>query len=592
MRFAVITKKKRVEMEKFYTSEKNTQMLVSLMKAHGIKKIVASPGTTNICLVQSLQYDNYFDVYSAADERSAAYIACGLAEESGEPVALSCTGATASRNYVSGLTEAYYRKLPILAITSTQHIGRVGQNIPQVLDRSNLMNDIVKYSITIPTIYNDEDKWACNVCLNTALLELRRKGGGPVHINLTTTYSDDFSTKELPKTRVIKRICGNAEFPMVDSKKTAIFVGSHSVFSAKLTNLVDEFCEKYNAVVIGDNTSGYKGNYWVNLNYIGNQEQCFTPYKCFDLLIYLGNISGAYFGVSSKETWRVNPDGEIRDTFRNLTKVFEMEEDAFFQHYVNESGFERENTLVREINAEYDRLYSKIPELPFSNPWIAKNTINRLPKNSVIHFGILNSLRSWNFFNLPKSVYGYSNTGGFGIDGCVSSLLGASLSNTNKLYFGVVGDLAFFYDMNSLGNRHFSKNIRLIVVNNGCGTEFKNYNHRAAKFGDDANAYMAAKGHYGQQSIDLLKHYAEDLGFIYISATNKEEYLKNVDFFVSSEMYDKPVIFEVFNDSQDESDAIYAMHNIEVSAKGIAKKIVKRTLGEKGLKTIKKVLNK
>ena len=177
-------------MEKFYTSEKNTQMLVSLMKAHGIKKIVASPGTTNICLVQSLQYDNYFDVYSAADERSAAYIACGLAEESGEPVALSCTGATASRNYVSGLTEAYYRKLPILAITSTQHIGRVGQNIPQVLDRSNLMNDIVKYSITIPTIYNDEDKWACNVCLNTALLELRRKGGGPVHINLTTTYQE------------------------------------------------------------------------------------------------------------------------------------------------------------------------------------------------------------------------------------------------------------------------------------------------------------------------------------------------------------------------------------------------------------------
>ena len=59
------------------------------------------------------------------DERSAAYIACGLSEESGEAVALTCTGATASRNYLSGLTEAYYRKLPILAITSTQHVGRI-----------------------------------------------------------------------------------------------------------------------------------------------------------------------------------------------------------------------------------------------------------------------------------------------------------------------------------------------------------------------------------------------------------------------------------------------------------------------------------
>ena len=41
-----------------------------------------------------------FELYSAVDERSTAYIACGLAAETSEPVALSCTGATASRNYV------------------------------------------------------------------------------------------------------------------------------------------------------------------------------------------------------------------------------------------------------------------------------------------------------------------------------------------------------------------------------------------------------------------------------------------------------------------------------------------------------------
>lgn len=579
-------------MEKFYTSEKNTQMLVSLMKAHGVKKVVISPGATNVSVVQSLQCDSYFEIYSSVDERSAAYIACGLAEESGEPVALSCTGATASRNYVPGLTEAFYRKLPILAITSTQHIGRVGQNIAQVLDRSNPMNDIVKHSVAIPTIHSQEDEWAYNVALNTALLELRRHGGGPVHINLTTTYSDDFSVKELPETRVIKRICKKDEFPELNAKKIAVLVGNHSKFSEEFTNLIDEFCEKYNACVMGDNTSGYKGEFWVNKNIIGNQGQYVSSVNFFDLFIDIGNISGAGLGMLAKQVWRVNPDGEVRDTFNFLTKVFEMEEETFFKYYVNKVENKKANTLVKEINAEHERLYNKIPKLPFSNPWIAKNTINKLPENSVIHFGILNSLRSWNYFDLPKTVYGYSNTGGFGIDGCVSSLLGASLANPNKLYFGVVGDLAFFYDMNSLGNRHFSKNIRLIVVNNGCGTEFKNYNHRAAKFGDDANAYMAAKGHYGKQSPELLKHYAEDLGFTYISASNKEEYLKNVDFFVSPEMYDRPVIFEVFTNSKDESDAIYTMNNLEVSAAGIAKSLVKKTLGDKGVKTIKKILNK
>ena len=129
-------------MEKYYNSEKNVQILIVLLKAYGIKKVIASPGTTNISFIGSIQNDPWFEIYSSVDERSAAYIACGLAAESGEPVVLSCTGATASRNYISGLTEAFYRKLPILAVTSIQHIGRVGNNVPQVIDRSQIQKDI------------------------------------------------------------------------------------------------------------------------------------------------------------------------------------------------------------------------------------------------------------------------------------------------------------------------------------------------------------------------------------------------------------------------------------------------------------------
>ena len=86
---------------KYYSSERSVQLLISLLKQHGIKKIVASPGTTNLSFVASLQQDEWFEVYSSVDERSAAYLACGMAEESGEPVVLSCTGATASRNIES-----------------------------------------------------------------------------------------------------------------------------------------------------------------------------------------------------------------------------------------------------------------------------------------------------------------------------------------------------------------------------------------------------------------------------------------------------------------------------------------------------------
>ena len=148
-------------MDTFYTAEQNLQMLIYLMKQHGIRKVIASPGATNITFVASIQQDPYFEIYSAADERSAAYMACGLAAESGEAVALSCTGATASRNYVPGLTEAFYRKLPVLAITSTQHTGRIGQLCPQVVDRSVIQNDIAVMSVQIPSVPVRDSRKLC-----------------------------------------------------------------------------------------------------------------------------------------------------------------------------------------------------------------------------------------------------------------------------------------------------------------------------------------------------------------------------------------------------------------------------------------------
>ncbi len=542
-----------------YTIERNTQILIALMKEHKIKKIVISPGATNICFVASIQQDPYFEIYSCVDERSAAYMACGLSAESGEPVALSCTGATASRNYMSALTEAYYRKLPILAITSTQHTSRIGNNIPQVIDRSTMPKDTVKLSVELKVMRDDDDLWDCNLKVNSALLCLTSKDTGPVHINLVTTYHKDFSVETLPPQRVIKKLYSHNKLPPIDAKKVAVFVGSHTKWSVELTSSVDEFCEKNNGVVICDHTSNYKGKYGIKSSLTLSQATN-LEIRDVELLIHIGGVSGAYLNFRPKEVWRVNTDGKIVDTYKTLRYVFEMDERDFFNSYISNRN-KIETTYYEEWINIYNTICCNISNLPFSNPWIAQNTIKKIPKNSVLHLGILNTLRSWNFFELDKSISVYSNTGGFGIDGCVSSLIGASLSNSDKLFFGVVGDLAFFYDMNVMGNRHVGNNVRLMVVNNGKGTEFKNYNHAAAQFADYADEFMAAAGHFGNKSSNLIKNYVENLGFKYLSAKNKDEYLNRVDEFVSHDHNGSSIVFEVFTDSLLESDAIEMMNN-------------------------------
>ena len=586
----------------FYTDERNAQIVISLLKAHGIKKVVASPGTTNICLVASLQQDPFFEIYSAADERSAGYIACGLSAESGEPVVLSCTGATASRNYMSALTEAYYRKLPILVITSSRSNFQIGHNIDQVTDRTVLPNDVAKLSVQLPLIYNnDEAEWGCVVAANKAILELSHHGNGPVHINLETNYSWNYNVKELPETRAIYRFLNENDLPKVNAERVAIMVGAHLKWNDRLIAAVDRFCEDYNAVVLCDHTSNYKGKYRILANLSAQQRNFNSVIKNAEIIIHIGDISASKYNIAAKEVWRVNTDGELRDPYKKLHYVFEMEEVDFFEKYTAISNQKKKTEFydqcVDELTDLNASLLAVLDCLPFSNIWIASQTADKLPENSILHLGIQNSLRSWNFFEIPQSVFGYCNTGGFGIDGSISSVIGASLVDKNRICYCVLGDLAFFYDMNSLGNHHVSNNLRILLVNNGKGTEFKLTTNPGSMFGNRADDFIAAGGHYGNKSRSLVRHYAEDLGFEYLTASNKEEYIENIGRFITPQLTDKPMIFEVFTNDADEVSALETVRTIKlsnetVSTKQKAKGAVKDLIGEKGVKAFKKILGK
>lgn len=551
-------------MENFYSSELNVQILIALMKAHGVRKVIISPGATNVAFVSSIQQDPYFELFSSVDERSAAYIACGMAAESGEPVVLSCTGATASRNYLPGLTEAFYRKLPVLAVTSSQRFFRLGNMSPQFIDRSSPPKDTVRTSLFLPLIREQEEAQAYIVKVNSALLELKRGGGGPVHINLETSYSKDFSVKNLPQIPMIKRYFpkDNLPSPKEFSRRVAIVVGSHLPWSNELTAAVDAFCEKYNGIVLCDHTSNYVGKYKIFYALISTQRNRSYSCKKPDLLIHIGEVSGAYFGINAPQVWRVSPDGELKNAYKNLRGVFEMTEEEFFTAYAKNSDPLQTTTFYNEAYSDLENLRAKIPDVPFSNIWLAKETAHRLPEGSALHLGILNSLRAWNFFDCPATVTRFSNVGGFGIDGNISSLLGASLASPNKIFFGIVGDLAFFYDLNASGNRHVNNNLRIMLINNGRGAEFRLYRHYAAQFGEDADQFIAAAGHFGNQSPDLIRHFAQDLGFEYLTASTKEEYLQHMAHFVSTEKFAKPILFEIFTDHKDESDALNIMDHI------------------------------
>ena len=583
-----------MEQKFYYTNERNVQIVIALLKAHGIHRVIASPGTTNMTFVVSIENDPWFQIWSSVDERSAAYLACGMAAETGEPVVISCTGATASRNYMPGLTEAYYRKLPVLAITSTRGNHKLGHLIDQQIDRRNIPNDIAMESVTIPMVKDKEDERFCEIEANKAILALKLNGGGPAHINMYTRYNHDFTVKEIPHVNAIYRhTVFDKEWPVIPQDgRIVVRDGSHANFSDEQTKAIDAFCATYDAVVCCDHTSGYRGKYEVHGQLVFGQHKWHSSLRNANLCIHIGEVSGDQFTVNAKHTWRVSPDGELRDTFGNLRRVFMMPEIDFFNHYAK--GNANYTDYLDALNKEIEDVKNEIPNLPFSNIWMAQQMHEKLPKDCEIHFGIYHSLRSWNFFKLPIGIQAKCNVGGFGIDGGVSTMIGASLSNPNKLFIGVFGDLAFFYDMNVVGNRHVGNNVRILLINNGKGNEFRNYGHPCYFLGDEADKYIAAAGHYGNMSNLLVKNYAENLGYEYITASNKEEFNNVVEKFLSPENNDKPMLFEVFTETEDESDALETILNMVVDNKTIVKdklkKAVKEIVGQRGIETIKKVI--
>lgn len=538
-----------------YTDDKNAQIVIALLKKYNIRRIVVSPGTTNVPIARAAQTDPFFEAYSAVDERGAAYLAGGLAFATGEPVAISCTGATASRDYVPGLTEAYYRGLPVIAITSQHHSPCYSDLMPQMTDRTVSQNDIKRFAAILPLIKDEEDRRTCIQLVNEALYTATRRDAGPVHINLPVGNLYSFNTETLPDVQKID-VYEAEDFPKAElakalkGKRIALFIGAHKPFDAETKAAIETFAKRFDAPVFCDHTANYTGRNRVLTAVAGDFRQLKTKPE---LLIDLGSVSGDYSAspiFRGMRVWRISEDRKFhnRHGAEIVEKLFFCSERFFFSTLSDAKGDKPYYETVRTEISE-----TKVPDLPLSNIYVSSKLSKRLPKNSWLHLGILNSLRSMNYFTLDPSVTVSCNVGGFGIDGAVSTAFGQSLADAKRISFALIGDLAFFYDMNALGNRHMGNNLRILLINNARGAEFRLNASLEKVFGAESDEYIAAHGHFGS-----ARAWAESMGFAYMTAADKATFDAQIDTFCDPdpERFKKPVLFEVFTEAADEQEAL------------------------------------
>lgn len=554
-------------MPKFVTNS----ILLNLLSAFGVRKIVLSSGARNIPFVSSVETDDRFDCYSVVDERNAAFFALGMSQQLNESVAIACTSGTAASNYLSGVTEAFYSHIPLVVLTFDRSPYLLNQIETQKIDQPAIFQSVVKKSVSLPLIKDEDDVWYCQRLINEALIALRQHQDGPVHINIPLVGGmnklvEESVNKDLARAvNIIDYITKDninkfREYARkLTDKKVMVVMGQSLYLSEETQNAIKVFCEKYHVPLLADNLSNFRCDEMVFAEGVIKALNSKTISKFLpDIIISFGcNFQERIKDVirPNKEIishWSIEPEGIVRDVFKCQNALFECSPYDFFS---NMNELSEDACSIKYLN-QWKTLEQAIvmPDMPFSNFYIAREFSKVIPDGSILHMAILNSTRLMQFFKLDSSIKCFSNVNAFGIDGCLPTFMGQA-AVTDKLSFLLIGDLSFFYGMNAAAIKHRKNNIRILVVNNGGGAEFH--------IMPDSNAIPTIDLHIGCAHDRSVKGWVESMGYEYLSARNKEELEKELPTFVSKN-HSRPVILETFTSMKEDGEFTLSVYrNLE-----------------------------
>ncbi|NQV07487.1 2-succinyl-5-enolpyruvyl-6-hydroxy-3-cyclohexene-1-carboxylic-acid synthase [bacterium] len=159
--------------------------LIDALASLGVGHAVVTPGSRNSPLSFSLYGHQGIADHSMLDERSAAFMALGIATATRSPVILSCTSGTAAAEYVPAIVEADLSRVPLIVITADRPAALTGVGAPQASAQSGMYGSAVRWShdmeVPPPGDLPDGYPEALAAHLWTEAMSVPP---GPVHLNL------------------------------------------------------------------------------------------------------------------------------------------------------------------------------------------------------------------------------------------------------------------------------------------------------------------------------------------------------------------------------------------------------------------------
>lgn len=483
--------------------------IAELCAQKGINQVILCPGSRCAPLTLAFARHPGITTRTIPDERSAGFIALGIAQQRKSPVVLVCTSGTAAYNFAPAIAEAHFNEVPLLIITADRPAEWIGQHDGQTIHQHKLYGQHVKQFYQLPQEYQHPDsQWAINRMVNEAINLSYQEPKGPVHIN--APFREPFYPKTAEdivfdsSVRVLDELSNS--FPLHDDHtqfisrewknyhNILILAGQHEQ-DIHLMQALESVSTRQHIPIIGDLTSNMHGMEDMMMHVemcLANANEEIKRELKPDLLITFGksivakNIKLFLRKYKPTAHWHIQPNGNMADTYQSVTHLFRVTPAQFFNHIetlaTSTPSFETQKQInYKNLWAVEERRVTRVIHDYFPLPElgeleVVKEVMAALPNDCNLHLANSMSVRYANLLGLvarQKNIQIYCNRGTSGIDGCTSTTVGHVLVNPNKLNVLITGDLAFFYDRNAFWHNYPLPNLRILLLNNHGGIIFK-----------------------------------------------------------------------------------------------------------------------
>ena len=467
--------------------------LIAGLKQGGVRQVVISPGSRSTPLALLVKRESDLQYFVAVDERSAGFLALGLAKSSQQPVALLCTSGTAAANFYPAICEAEASNVPLVVLTSDRPPELRNVGAPQTMSQNQLYADHVKFFVELALPESTPLMLRYSFWQGFQLATRAMTGvKGVVHANipLREPLLPDLAQNTPIDLSLTQTTTQNLIAQGWFQKKGMIVLGSER--SLAEARLALSLASHLGWPIVGDpltqlaNSEGDGQNYLKQADVIFDETRDLPEVEVIlrfgkvpvtkNVMFYLRDSQAMQILFDETQQW---PDYLYRSQYLIAESLTEVAQQLLQSTPNRDQDYLQAWQNLQKLASQ--AIDETREQFAFHESQLAMILIKTLARGEQLFVANSNAIRLVDRLSgiskVAFSVFG--NRGVNGIDGILSTVAGLAMQTKERTYL-LVGDLTLFHDMNGLQLlKSYHLPVTIILLNNNAGGIFSFLSQRS-----------------------------------------------------------------------------------------------------------------